>query len=143
MKKSSIVVRALLVVSIAVLLVGPMAAAAAPAETTNASVCSLRYTVRWGDTLASIANRFGTSVWSLANLNGIANINRIWPGMSLCVRTGSVVHGGGFWYQVRFGDTLNRIGARYGWSAWHLANVNHLVSINRIRVGQWLWIPGH
>lgn len=38
------------------------------------------YTVRWGDTLNAIARRYNTSVASIAKLNDIVNINRIYVG---------------------------------------------------------------
>jgi LysM repeat protein len=41
------------------------------------------YTVRPGDTLYSIAWRFGTSVWAIASANGIANPNVIYVGQVL------------------------------------------------------------
>ncbi len=43
------------------------------------------YTVRAGDTLASIARRYNTTVAALAQLNGIANPNRIYVGQRLRV----------------------------------------------------------
>jgi len=48
--------------------------------------CTQYYTVRWGDTLAKIATRYGTSVAFLARLNGIRNPNIIYAGQRLCVR---------------------------------------------------------
>jgi LysM repeat protein len=45
------------------------------------------YTVRAGDTLASIARRHNTTVAALAQLNGIANPNRIFVGQRLRVPT--------------------------------------------------------
>jgi LysM repeat protein len=41
------------------------------------------YRVRWGDTLNSIAWRYGTNYWALANANGISNPNYIYAGMVL------------------------------------------------------------
>jgi LysM repeat protein len=41
------------------------------------------YRVRWGDTLYSIAWRYGTTYWTLANANGISNPNYIYAGMLL------------------------------------------------------------
>jgi len=54
------------------------AAAAAPA--------SQSYTVVSGDTLGGIASKFGTSWQSLAQLNGLANPNLIYPGQVLKVK---------------------------------------------------------
>lgn len=44
---------------------------------------SRSYTVKYGDTLGSIASRLGTTVSALASRNGIANVNWIYPGQSL------------------------------------------------------------
>ena len=44
-----------------------------------------RYTVRWGDTLSAIAQRFGTTVSAIAFLNRIADPNRIYAGESLLI----------------------------------------------------------
>ncbi len=45
------------------------------------------------------------------------------------------------WYQVRWGDNLTRIAARYGTTAWLIAEVNGLADPDFIYVGQWLRIP--
>lgn len=41
------------------------------------------YTVRYGDTLSSIASRYGVNVYTLAHKNRISNINLIYPGQKL------------------------------------------------------------
>jgi LysM repeat protein len=46
------------------------------------------YTVRWGDTLTSIAWRFGVRLWDLAAANGLSNPNWIYAGQVLWVPTG-------------------------------------------------------
>jgi LysM repeat protein len=46
------------------------------------------YTVRRGDTLASIARRYGTTAWTVANANGLANPNYIYPGQQLRIPAG-------------------------------------------------------
>jgi LysM repeat protein len=43
------------------------------------------YYVQYGDTLASIAWRYGTTVWTIASYNGIYNPNLIYPGMLIRV----------------------------------------------------------
>ena len=47
------------------------------------------YIVRWGDTLASIARYFGTSVWAIGQANSIYNLNHIYAGMYLVIPSGS------------------------------------------------------
>ena len=44
------------------------------------------YTVQSGDTLSAIAARHGTTVEEIARLNGIADVNRIWPGQVIKIR---------------------------------------------------------
>ncbi len=44
------------------------------------------YTVRWGDTLSGIASRYGTTYQKLAQMNGIANPNRIYAGQRIRVK---------------------------------------------------------
>ncbi len=46
------------------------------------------YTIRWGDTLGGIAARYHTSVWTLASLNNIRDVNRIYAGQTICVGSG-------------------------------------------------------
>ena len=43
------------------------------------------YIVRCGDTLSSIGRHYGWSAWYLANVNGIANPNRIYAGQRLWI----------------------------------------------------------
>ena len=38
------------------------------------------YTVQWGDTLSSLAKKYGTSVEKLAQINGIKNPDLIFKG---------------------------------------------------------------
>ncbi len=57
----------------------------AAASATNHQGGTIVYTVRAGDTLASIARRYNTTVAILAQLNGIANPNRIYIGQRLRV----------------------------------------------------------
>jgi LysM repeat protein len=45
------------------------------------------YTVRWGDTLSSIAWRFGVRLWDLAAANGLSNPNWIYAGQVLWIPT--------------------------------------------------------
>lgn len=43
------------------------------------------YMIHFGDTMSSVAVRYGTSVWSLARLNGTQNPNLIYAGMAMRV----------------------------------------------------------
>jgi len=134
----------LLVVALAVLtlLVLPMSASAAPAQTPGGSGCAQFYTVRSGDTLSKIARAYGTTVANLTALNGIANPNQIAAGSTLCVRA-QPPKPAGTYYTVKRGDTLSSIGRKFGWSAACLAQVNNMPNPNELYAGRVLWIPAH
>jgi len=53
--------------------------------TVAAGGCPRPYVVQWGDTLYAIAQRFGTTVQTLARLNAIPNPNLIYAGQTLCL----------------------------------------------------------
>ena len=120
-----------------------------PAGTPDAKVSPLPtqftgYVVQPGDTLALIAQRFGTTVEAIAQTNGIVNPNLIFVGQLLNVPTlqgatpspQTVVH------LVQPGETLARIALHYGTTAWAIAQTNNLSNPNLIYVGQRLVIPG-
>lgn len=95
----------------------------------------MEHVVASGETLASIAGRYGTDWRELARANGISNPNLIRAGQRL-----NVPGGGGV--AVRPGDTLSGIAARAGVSAQALARANGISNPDRIRPGQMLRIPG-
>lgn len=105
------------------------------------------YTVRPGDTLASIAARHGTTVNALVRANGLANPNRIYPGQRLILSGGSASSGSApttgtaGTYTVRAGDTLASIAYRHGTTVWAIANANGLANPNYLYPGQKLRIP--
>lgn len=43
------------------------------------------YSVRYGDTLSAIAGRYRTTIYTLARVNGIGNVNLIFVGQRLCI----------------------------------------------------------
>ena len=94
------------------------------------------YTVRSGDTLSSIAAKFGTNYQTLASLNGISNPNLIYIGQVL--RVNGSAGAGSVYYTVRVGDNLSAIASRYGTSYQSIASLNGLSNPNLIFVGQTL-----
>lgn len=96
------------------------------------------YTVRAGDTLSSIASKFGTSYQALASLNGISNPNLIYVGQVL--RVNGSASTGSVYYTVRAGDNLSAIASRYGTSYQSIAALNGLSNPNLIYAGQTLKI---
>ena len=107
--------------------------------------CPTNYYVHRGDTLSSIAWRYGVSVWQLASWNHIRNINCIYAGQRLVIYRnccpGCGGGGGGTVYIVRCGDTLWKIARMYGTTPWAIAQRNGIRNINYIYAGQRLVIP--
>jgi LysM repeat protein len=116
-----------------------------PSSGGGGSPGSTIYIVRRGDTLYSIARRFGTTYQALAALNGLRSPYTIYVGQRL------VISGSGTpWpppppsqrvHIVRRGETLWSIALRYGTTPWAIAATNGLRNINLIYVGQRLIIP--
>lgn len=97
------------------------------------------YTVQSGDTLSGIALRFGTTVSSLAKINGISDPDMIYPGQVLRLSGSSV--SGQTVYTVKAGDTLSKIAADFGTSYQTLAQLNGILNPDIIYPGQKLNIP--
>jgi LysM repeat protein len=116
----------------------------APVPTTAPSTGgTVTYIVQRGDTLYSIARRYGTTVEAIAVANGIANPNLIRVGQTLAIpSSGSPPPpSGGTTYVVQPGDNLFRIALRYNMSYLYLASYNGISDPSRIYVGQVLRIP--
>lgn len=96
------------------------------------------YTVQSGDTLSSIAAKFGTNYQALASLNGISNPNLIYVGQVL--RVNGSASASSVYYTVRAGDNLSAIASRYGTSYQSIASLNGLANPNLIFAGQTLKI---
>ncbi|MER3456676.1 MAG: peptidoglycan endopeptidase [candidate division GAL15 bacterium] len=101
------------------------------------------YTVQPGDTLYSIARRFGTSPQRLAQLNRLQDPNRLQPGQRLKLEAGGHVartpQAGG--YVVQPGDTLWSVAQRYGTTPHELARANGMRLEDALKIGQVLTIP--
>ncbi|MBN2284152.1 MAG: LysM peptidoglycan-binding domain-containing protein [Deltaproteobacteria bacterium] len=101
------------------------------------------YTVRKGDTLASIARRNGTTINTLLQLNDLRSRNRIYVGQKLKVpgpAAGAASPAIPEVHVVRKGDTLGAIARRYGMSVDTLMRNNDIPSEDRIYVGQKLYM---
>lgn len=140
MKRSRLLLFAVLVlVNLAVALT---VIPAASAQTSGG--CTAYHTVQRGDTLYSIARRYGTTVQQLQSFNGIANANQIYAGQTLCVWNNAqnpYPQPSDSSYTVQPGDTLFSIARRYGLNVYQLASLNGIWNPSRIYVGQVLRIP--
>lgn len=117
------------------------------------------HVVRSGETLFCIGRAYGVDPWAITYQNGIVNPNRIYAGMTLAIPDAywrlppgpTCVPQFGIpppfpcscvmYYTIVSGDTLTRIGARFGVSPWRIAECNHIYNMNYIRASDTLCIP--
>jgi LysM repeat protein len=113
------------------------------------------YTVQRGDTVGSIALKFGITTSALLAVNpGITNPDMLTVGQEIKLPSGAgaaapaapassggaAVSGGT--YTVQRGDTLSSIAKRAGTTVAELQRLNNLTNPDRISVGQKLVLPG-
>lgn len=97
--------------------------------------------VQYGENLTRIAARYGTTVWAIAQANGIWDTNRIYLWQVLLIPIYAPAPP--LWptvYVVRLGDTLMAIAWRFGTTVWAIAEANGIWNPNVIFVGQVLYI---
>lgn len=119
------------------------------------------YTVRRGENLNSIASSFGISVNELASANGLKSSSGLQAGQKITipqagkassknsnkavekdeVKPVSRFRGATESYQVKSGDSLNGLSARYGISASDLAGLNGLKANGSLQKGQTIKVP--
>jgi LysM repeat protein len=130
---------------IAVVIVVALGVVAQPAHAQNQT-----HTVRRGETLSSIAARYGTTVQAIVQANGLANANTIYAGQRLIIpgagssgptQSGASQSGSSRAYTVQRGDTLFAIATRHGTTVAAIMQANGLGSY-LIYMGQRLVIPG-
>jgi LysM repeat protein len=117
-----------------------------PASSRAAASSTTRYRIQRGDTLDSIARRFGVSVAQLRAWNGLRG-SRIAAGRYLIVNGSQAASGGGSRqvaaaaatsrYQIRRGDSLEAIAQRFGVTVAQLKAWNSLRG-SRIVAGDYL-----
>jgi len=101
------------------------------------------YTVQSGDTLFTIAQRFGVTVETLATLNQLADPSWISVGQVLLIpgATGTASIGATIQAQAAPGDTLVTVALRYGLAPEPLALLNGISLTTRLFPGQPVLLP--
>lgn len=97
-------------------------------------MATILYTVRPGDTLSSIANRFDTTVNDIARYNGIVDVDNILAGQTIRIFVPSESRPS--WYIVRRGDTLWSIAEKFNTTVDELAQLNNIRNPNVIYAGR-------
>ncbi len=98
-----------------------------------------RYRVRSGDSLWSIARRYGTTIARIQRQNALAS-SRIYSGQVLEISVGDGVASAPIRYHVREGDSLWNIARKHGTTVAEIRSTNALAS-SRILPGQVLDLP--
>lgn len=102
---------------------------------------TVTYKVKKGDTLSSIAKKYGITVNELINANNIKNPNLIYIGQVLTIPMESNIHDMGHTlYKVRRGNTLYQIARMYHTTIAQIVRLNRISNPNLIYAGQVLRI---
>lgn len=104
---------------------------------------TMPYVVQPGDTLNSIATRFGTNLVGLLELNPTLRLRTLTEGMSLCVprvpeRPPCI---NGAYYIIREGDSFYNLALRYDMPLNLLLEANPQANPYDLKVGQEICIP--
>lgn len=112
---------------------------------------TIEHIVDRGETLASIARHYHTTIQAILAVNpSIWNPNYVWAGTRLQIPTGNTPQPpqpplppapNPCTYVVRHGDTLIDIAHWFGVSPWDIASLNGIYNLNRIYSGMYLNIP--
>ncbi|MCC6277433.1 MAG: LysM peptidoglycan-binding domain-containing protein [Oligoflexia bacterium] len=115
--------------------------------TTSSALPHFKVRVRRGETLASIAQRYGIPSRELMRANGLRT-SAVRLGQSLKIPNDgdiklkpSRAKASGLVYVVRRGDTLTQIARRHSTSVQRILKANKLASNGRVQRGQKLYIP--
>ena len=104
-----------------------------------------RWTVRRGDTLSSIARRFGTSVAAVRSSNNLrGDLIRANSVLRIPAGNGQFIaddNPRAHTYRVRRGDSLWRIGRKFGVSHKTIMRVNGIGPRDVLRIGQRILVP--
>ena len=107
---------------------------------------NISYTVKRGDTLLSIARRYGSTVEKIVQANNIANPNLILPGTVLIIPVEVMEPPAGpppgeLIYTVQPGDTLSKIASLFQVTVRSIVELNNISDPNRIFPGTKLLLP--
>ncbi len=102
-----------------------------------ASNSVVTYTVKSGDTLSSIASKYGTTYQKLAQYNNISNPNIISVGQVIKIPNNNANNKVQVeYYTVKSGDSLSSIAKKYGTTVNNLVALNNIKNANLIYVNQ-------
>ena len=98
----------------------------------------ITYKIKKGDTLSEIAKKYGTTVSTLASINNIKDVNKIYAGVTIKIPTTNSLY---IEYTIKKGDTLSEIAKKYGTTVKKLQSINGIKNANKIYAGDTIKIP--
>jgi len=94
------------------------------------------YTMRKGDNLSTVAQKYGVSVSDIIKANNIKNPNKVNVGTKLVIPPKTKK------YTVQKGDTLTGIAKKFGTTVAALKSTNNIKDTDKLYIGKVLVIPG-
>jgi LysM repeat protein len=126
----------------------PTEAPAPQSDSSGSGGNVVKHTVKKGETLAKIADRYGTSVSAIVRANGLRNANQIYVGQKLKIpKTGGSTGGSSkkcrYRHKVKAGEWVWQIARDYDVSPYKILSANGMTinSANNIQPGTVLCIP--
>ena len=106
------------------------------AETNSAlNILTFKYKVKKGNTIYSIAQKYGIDVKTLMDNNDITSASTIQIGQEIKINKIA--------YKVKQGDVLNKIADKYSLSTSYVQALNGIEDVNKIKIGEYIEIPGY
>jgi len=101
------------------------------------------YAIKPGDSLFSLAPRFGTTIAAIQAANPGLDPRNLQLGQTICIPVAPAPGGcpGGFFYSVTISDTYFSIARRFGIAVQALAAANPGVNPNTLQIGQRICVP--
>lgn len=103
---------------------------------TTLAMAATTYTMRKGDNLSTVAQKYGVSVSDIIKANNIKNPNKVNVGTKLIIPPKTTK------YTVQKGDTLTGIAKKYGTTVAALKSANNIKDTDKLYIGKVLVIPG-
>ncbi len=134
---------ALITVLLAGILAIPVRAQSDDPPPQAASAEAAIHIVQRGETMFSIAQRYGMTADTIAHTNGVPDPRRIFVGQRLVIPNAKVdaEQDATTAHIVEAGDTLTTIATRYHTTWQHLVQINDLLSPNAVYAGQVVQVP--
>ena len=103
---------------------------------TTLAMAATTYTMKKGDNLSTVAQKYGVSVSDIIKANNIKNPNKVNVGTKLVIPPKTKK------YTVQKGDTLTGIANKFGTTVAALKSVNNIKDTDKLFIGKVLTIPG-